>query len=131
MAFPGFFVPVQVEPDSKVPRLVNCTPHPIKFRDNDGKVVEVQPSGYTLKATPIERDAGGRDGATLVKTTFIASGEGDSELREIEVRGLMPIGSIISARAWPGRVFGLVPIEGYERKPPAERLYHCDKFTVF
>ena len=129
--FPGFFRPVQLAPGDDVPILVNCTPHEIRFQDNDGATVEVQPSGYTLKATPVESPAGERNGATLVKTTFVASDEGDGELAEIEARGFLPVGSIVSAQAWPGRVVCLVPVEGYERKPPAERLYRCDKFTVF
>ena len=132
MTFPGFFVPVQVEPDSKVPRLVNCTPHSILFRDNDGKVVKVQPSGYTLKAQPIERPAGERDGAELTYAAFAPSDEGERELREIEARGLLPIGSLVSAQAYPGRVVGLVYIDEEQRSKPApQRIYRCDKFTIF
>ena len=129
--FPGFFTPVQLTPESMVPVIVNCTPHPIRFQDNDGGVVEVQPSGYTLKATPQEIAAGERDGAELVRTTFVASDEGTRELLSIERLDALAVGSIVSAQAWPGRVFALVPVEGHERKPPAERLYRCDKFTVF
>ena len=129
--FPGFFRPIQLTPDSEVPILINCTPHIIYFRDTDGNAIGVQPSGYTLRATPTEIEAGAKQGALLVRTTFSPSAEGEKELAEIEARNLTPIGSIISAQAWPGRVFGLVPVAGYERKPPAERLYRCDKFTVF
>ena len=109
----------------------NCTPHPIRFLNSDGNVVELQPYGYTLAATPQETEAGGCKFYSLVKTVFVPSARGEAELEEIESAGMLPVGSINSAQAWPGRVVGLVPVEGYERKPPAEKLYRCDKFNTF
>ena len=112
--------------------IVNCTPHPIRFLGHDGQVVEVPPSGYTLLAKPNEVYADdGFSLFSLVRTVFVPSPEGKAELAEIEQRGLLPVGSIISAQAWPGRVVSLVPVEGYERKPPMEKLYRCDKFNTF
>ena len=108
----------------------NCTPHPIRFKVGED-IVEVPPSGMTLAATPRETAAGGGDGYALVRTVFISSEKGEAEVSECEGRGILPIGSIISAQAWPGRVVSLVPVEGYERKPPAEKLYRCDKFNTF
>jgi len=111
--------------------IINCTPHPIRFLNHDGQVVEVPPSGYTLAATPQETAAGSGNGYALVRTVFIPSEKGNAELEEIESAEMLPVGSIFSAQAWPGRVVGLVPVEGYERKPPAENLYRCDKFNTF
>lgn len=108
--------------------ILNCTPHPIRFLDG-GAVHEVGPSGFTLKADVIEQPAGERDGCELVHITFVPSEEGERELAEIEAQGLMPVGSIISAQAWPGRVFALVPVKGLERA--AKKLFRSDKFTVY
>lgn len=110
--------------------LCNCTPHPIRFQDGD-MVREVEPSGFTLRASPIEERVN-EDGAVpiLVTTKFVPSDKGTKEIESLETRGILPIGSIISAQAWPGRVYGLVSVKGYERKPPAERLYRSDKFNV-
>lgn len=110
--------------------IINCTPHNIRFLVN-GKIVEKLTSGYTLKATPQETFVKYENGIEFVKTIFVPSAEGNDELEEIESRGLFPVGSIISAQAWPGRVVSLVPVEGYERKPPNEKLYRIDKFNTF
>jgi hypothetical protein len=110
---------------------VNCTPHPIRFLDNDDNTVTVQPSGYTLKALPKETLVKVEDGVEFVRTIFEPSMEGSNDVASMESRGLLPVGSIISAQAWPGRVVSLVPVEGFERKPPAEKLYRCDKFNTF
>lgn len=131
MAFPGFFRPVQLTPESQVKVLANCTPHQIRFLDLDGEVRTVQPSGYKLQAIPQEEIVKIEDGCEFVKTVFVASPEGDDEVDSIEHRRLLPVGSIISAQAWPGRVVSLVPVVGFERKPPAEKLYRCDKFNIF
>jgi hypothetical protein len=110
---------------------VNCTPHSIRFLDGE-TIREVQPSGYTLRAMPKETQVDLGDGSVeFVRTVFEPSDEGTKELDEIERRDLLPIGSIISAQAWPGRVVSLIPVEGYERKPPAEKLYRPDKFNTF
>lgn len=109
----------------------NCTPHPIRFQDGD-MVREVEPSGYTLRASPIEEQVSEKGAIpVLVITKFAPSDEGTKDLESLERREILPIGSIISAQAWPGRVYGLVSVEGYERKPPAERLYRSDKFNIF
>lgn len=131
MAFPGFFRPAQLEPDSQVQILVNCTPRPIRFMDLDGEVRTVQPSGYTLRAISQEQLVWVESGCEFVRTVFVASLEGSDEVMEITRRGLLPVGSIISAQAWPGQVVSLVLVEGHERKPPSERLYRCDKFNVY
>ena len=109
----------------------NCTPHPIRFRD--GEIVRVVPaSGFTLKAEMVEKQVSkNEDIPILVKTQFVPSDAGTEEVESLESRGILPIGSIISAQTWPGRVYGLVSVEGYSRKPPAERLYCSDKFNIF
>ena len=113
-------------------RIANCTPHTVRFADGD-QVVTVEPCGATLLATPSEKIAGScaTPPVTLVRTVFTPSSEGYDELLEIEAANVFAVGSIISAQAYPGRVWSLVPVEGFERKPPAEKLYRSDKFNIF
>lgn len=113
-------------------RIANCTPHSVRFQDGE-TVVTVEPCGSTLLATPVEEISGQSVAppVTLVKTVFQPSGDGYAELAEIESSNVCAIGSIISAQAYPGRVWSLVPVPGFERKPPAEKLYHSDKFNIF
>ena len=127
----GFFRPAQTEPMSEVSIIVNCTPHSIRFLDLDCNIITVEPSGFTLRAVPQEQHVEYENGCEFVRTIFVPSDEGEIEVESMERRNLLPVGSIISAQAWPGRVVSLVPVVGYERKPPAEKLYRCDKFNSF
>ena len=113
--------------------LANCTPHCIRFQTYDG-VVEIEPTGYTLPATPQERFVHSFDGVDFVTTKFQTNATGWEEIermREIDNDSVIIIGSIISAQAYGERVVSLVPVPGFERKPPAEKLYHADKFNTF
>lgn len=121
--------------------ICNCTPHPIRFQEQDGSIVEVMQSGMTLPATPVEKELTipvyGTGEVSFVVTFFKRSEQGEQELELISQSEqeccleIIPVGSIISAQAWPGRVVSLVPVPGFERKPPQEKLYHVDKFNIF
>jgi hypothetical protein len=117
--------------------LINCTPHEIRFQNANGDVVTVEPSGYTLKATPQEVDVTNEEarnaGITFVSTQFTGSEQGYSEIAGIrELFGnVLIIGSIISAQAFPSEVVSLVPVKGFERSAPADKLYYANKFNIF
>jgi hypothetical protein len=114
-------------------RILNCTPHPIIFKDGE-KDIKVEPSGFTLKADPVESVVSIENGITFVRTEFIASDKGRGELREIKEKfynSYIVVGSIISAQAFPGEVVALVSAPGFERKPPAEKRFLLDKFIIF
>lgn len=114
-------------------RVINCTPHSLIFKIGETSIVVALPCGAKLMANTLVGSAGTRFGAQLVKTEFVNSLEGLDELAEIERRapGVLVIGSIISAQAYPGRVVGVIATPGYERVPPAEKRVRPDKFTVF
>ena len=76
----------------------------------------------------------------FVKTEFVGTDEGKEIISSIKesfnqnaVAGetLVIIGSIIAAQAYPGEVFGLTPVPGYERVAPDDKRMRCDKFTTF
>lgn len=112
---------------------VNTTPHQINLRDEDGIDHVVPPSGVLINARAVEEPAGERDGVQFVRTRFVADEESVRVLDEIErlYPGVFPIGSIIAAQTFPGRVLAMVPVPGFERVPPAEKRMRADKFTVF
>jgi hypothetical protein len=115
--------------------IVNATPHPIKFNTVSG-IVEIQPTGYTLFATPVEEVVNHPIGGcfTAVKTVFKPSEKGWSEIAEIKEKfggGVIIVGSIISAQAYPGEVYSLVITPGLERAAPQDKTYCSDKFNVF
>lgn len=113
--------------------LMNCTPHPIKFQVGNGDTVIIPPSGQTLKATPQETVVAESNGITYVKTIFV----GDTATLEFldvmrtEYPNVILVGSIISAQAYPGSVVSLVPVPGFERAAPSDKLYHANKFNIF
>ena len=112
--------------------VVNSTPHPITFMEDDGTVVTV-PSSCIINATV--EDAVIRKAGIIkfVKPTFIPSEEGLKIIEQIHQANpdALIIGSIIAAQAFPGDVVGMTPCEGFERKPPAEKRMSTTKFVSF
>ena len=140
-------------------KIVNTTPHPCTFQGMDkveycescggagmgcpfcnhgvatvSNLYTVEPCGVLINARPVEEPAGRHpSGAVLVRTRFKATAEAEAELSHLEQEnpGAIIVGSIITAQAFPGRVFAMVPVPGFERVPPAEKRMQDDKFTIF
>jgi len=115
-------------------KIINTTVHPIRFQDENGEVFEVPPCGTVINARAIEEEAGIHpSGAELVRTRFKATPEAEKALTRLEKEhpGAVIVGSIIAAQAFPGRVFAMVPVPGFERVPPAEKRMRTDKFVTF
>ena len=116
--------------------MVNTTPHPVNIQDKDGNV-QVVPnnSEWIINAATSEAQVS----PFLVKALFHGTEEGNQKITQIEdwakenfpTDVLIIVGSIIAAQAYPGKVFGLTPVPGYERVAPAEKRMNCDKFTTF
>ena len=116
--------------------VVNSTPHPITMQDMDtGELVSV-PTSELINAKVEETMVSD----FLVKSVFVATPEGEETINMFEnifeqefpkERRLIIIGSIIAAQAYPGRVFGMTPVPGFERVPPAEKRMRNDKFVTF
>lgn len=116
--------------------MVNTTPHPLNIQDKDGNV-QVVPNNpeWVINASTQESVVA----PFLVKTVFKGTPEGLQKITQIEdwakenypTDVLIIVGSIIAAQAYPGKVFGLTPVPGYERVAPTEKRMNCDKFTTF
>jgi hypothetical protein len=118
----------------KINKIINTTPHEIRFQAFTGDIYEVPPCGVLINARPIEAPAGFHtSGAELVRTTFQPDPDSEVALEKLETEnpGAIIVGSIIAAQAFPGRVLALVPAPGFERVPPAEKRMRDDKFTTF
>ncbi|MGB9879605.1 MAG: hypothetical protein ACPLRM_02470 [Anaerolineae bacterium] len=112
---------------------VNVTPHPITLQKGE-QVFTVEPSGVLINARPEECHARTLPGGIqLVRTAFVPDPASAAALDAIEkeVPGAVVIGSIIAAQAFPGRVFAMVPVPGFERVPPEQKRMRADKFTTF
>jgi len=115
-------------------KIINVTPHPVTFQNREGNVYIVEPCGVLVNARPVEEAAGTHpSGAELVRTRFEADPASEEALARLEDEnpGVVIVGSIIAAQAFPGRVFAMVPVPGFERVPPAEKRMRDDKFTAF
>ena len=118
-------------------KIINVTPHPIRFQNRAGEVhyvYEVPPCGILINARPVEEPAGTHpSGAELVRTRFVADAASEEALTKLEREnpGAVIVGSIIAAQAFPGRVLAMIPVPGFERVPPAEKRMRDDKFTTF
>lgn len=111
--------------------IVNTTPHPISFGVGD-EIVSV-PTSVLVNAKATETLARTEDGVEFVKTVFEGTPEGEEVISKIlqEYPGAVIVGSIIAAQAYPGKVFGMTPLPGYERVAPAEKRMNPHKFTTF
>ncbi len=118
-------------------KVANVTPHAITFWTPEwSEPVEVTPSGKIINAKPNEVRVGGicdgscgmprgkaleecgcgqPESATLVETTFTTSPDAEEILGWCESHQAVPVGSIIAAQAYPGRVVAMTPAKGYER----------------
>lgn len=112
---------------------VNTTPHSINRLDGNGNLVILPPCGTLVNARSVQEVVGSIDEISLVKTRFEADTKADeflSALKSVSSKAVV-IGSIIAAQAYPGRVFGLCPVPGYERVAPAEKRMRLDQFVTY
>jgi len=103
---------------------------------NEGIVKRIEPK-ITISATPKEKEekakGKGKNGVNLVSFEYKPSLESMAKLDWLEdyYPDHIIVGSIISAQAFPGRVYGMVPVPGFERVPPERKLVRDDKFSIF
>jgi len=114
--------------------IINVTPHTIRF-SIDGEVVTIEPSGFTARAKPQEVEVGKheRTGATLVRIEYVGTPEVEAQIREMQEANpdAILVGSIVSAAAYPGMIFGMVPMPGTERLIPEEKVTNGHKFFTY
>lgn len=113
--------------------VVNCTPHPVRFQDVTGEIVTVYCDHEYLINAEVREETVNENDITYATPTFVGTEEGDAIITKIHLEhpGAIIIGSIIAAQAYPGKVCGMVPVPGYERVAPAEKLMRVDKFTRY
>ena len=111
-------------------KLCNTTPHPATFGDESGVFGSVPTSGLTVSATAKASQAGEFGGASLQRTSFEGNSENEAILNELKANGIVAFGSIIAMNAYPGLVYGLVPVKGFERVPPQEKRMQVKLFNV-
>jgi hypothetical protein len=112
--------------------VVNVTPHPLSFLDND-ELVTVPTSGVLVNAKIVNQER--TEGTvTYCIPEFVSDSESEGKLSELEETlpaGTLVVGSIIAAQAYPGRVVGMTPAPGFERVPPAEKRMSTSRFTRY
>jgi len=112
-------------------RIVNTTPHEITFRQKD-RDVTVPPGDIVVNAEPVESVVRELDGIQFVRTEFQADPEVEEIVREIaEKTGAVIVGSTIAAQTFPGLVYAMTPVPGFERVPPSEKRMNPKKFTTY
>ncbi len=118
--------------------ILNVTPHSITFgREDNNGVIIVEPSKILINARVSEKKVPKprqfREAGTPIKCvrpTYLSTIEGYDVLQEVP-KGVVVVGSIIAAQAYPGTVFAMVACKGYERVPIAEKRMRHDKFIVY
>lgn len=114
-------------------KIINLTAHPILFQNNEHKVYEVEPSGLVISAKPKEIICEDRDGLVIIKKEFHPVPSRDLPFFQLksEYPNAIFVGSIVTAQAYPGDIFALIPVRGFEKVPRTKRRYRDDKFLTF
>jgi hypothetical protein len=113
-------------------QVVNVTPHPLSFLDNN-ELVTVPTSGILINAKIVNQEQ--TEGTvTYCIPKFVSDSESEGKLSELEETlpaGTLIVGSIITAQAYPGRVVAMISAPGFERVPPAEKRMSTSRFTRY
>lgn len=112
--------------------IFNATPHVIRFwREDWSEPVEVETDAI-VSAKAQEEVVSVENGVTYVITTFTPIKDENYEIAfEAHKMGVIVVGSIIAAQAFPKTVVAMTPAKGYERVAPDQKRMSPDKFTVF
>lgn len=119
--------------------VVNTTPHDVVMQDMDGLIVTVPPCGSLVNASAKEMPID--ETGLFVRTVFTGTMDGERVIKKLNEQfnrlnypkgyRLVILGSMIAAHAYPGKVFAMTPVPGFERVPSAEKRMRCDKFTTY
>lgn len=112
----------------------NGTPHEIRFMESDGTIVIV-PKGKvsdSVKANSTETLVSTSGKTMFVTPKFTPDDESLQVIEKAYNDGAdIVVGSIIAAQAYPGKVFGMVPVEGYERATNDQKIMKSDTFVTY
>lgn len=114
--------------------IVNTTPHTITFQDGDALISIDSTTEDIINATVSEEVADEQNGITFVRSKFNGSDDGKAKIERLHAEygeDAIIVGSILVAQAYPGEVFGMTPVPGFERVAPAEKRMRIDKFTTY
>lgn len=114
-------------------KVINVSPHPMRFQEIDGSITILPASGIVLNAEKIEMNISDQRGIRFIKTHFSGSKEGSRIIKNIKEKfpEVYIVGSMIAAQAYPGNVISVTPIEGFERSCFAEKRMSTEKFNMF
>lgn len=113
--------------------VVNCTPHSITFEDA-GNLINVPSDPAYIVNARVEETVHVINGVEFATPKFVPCQEGYNIINRIHNecgKEVIIIGSILAAQSYPGLVYGMTPVPGYERVAPSEKRMRCDKFTVY
>jgi len=113
-------------------KVVVTTPHSVTLGDEEKSFV-IESSTVLINASIVEEEVATENGVTFVTTNFQGDAETLSLLKTLHEKcpGIIVIGSVVAAQAYPGLVCGLIPVKGFERVPPDQKRMRYDKFTIF
>jgi len=116
-------------------KIINVTNHPITFYWPDtGERRQIEPYGTPLRASLVRSvDSVHRSGAEICTFEYLPSQEGRNMVDKLieENPNAILVGSVVAAQAYLGDVYGIIPVNGSENLPPAERVFYGDRFSTF
>jgi len=111
-------------------KLCSTAPHPVTFGDENCIFGDVPPSGMAVSAKPTASPAGEFGGASLQTLSFKGDPKYYAILEGLKKKGIVAFGSVIAMTAYPGLVYGLVPVEGFERVSLKYKRAQANLFNI-
>ena len=124
-------------------RVINATPHPIRFKMPDGSVEVVESDPEVVKifdAKAVEKGwqvskLGDTPTISFVKKRFEGTAQGKDIAAQLALSTrenlILVLGSIVSAQVYGYPVVSPVPVPGTERAVPSDKIYLSNKFNLF
>lgn len=125
---------VEVSDGTKVVKIVNTTPHEIRFTDDSLELdVTIEPSALVNAKAVTSSVESGIPGVLYQTTNFVPDELTEKVLKQFKEthQDVVIIGSLIAAQAYPGVVAAMVAHPTLMRVPPQEKRMLFDRFTIY
>lgn len=128
----GFTMPTELPNGIAI---FNATPHNLNFWNPKTRDVTVAKSDMTINTRPVETVQEKWNGAEFVTVEYYPDDNGLDLIKFIreEYPGVLIVGSVLSAMAYPGEVVASIPLKGGDRlrSKTNSRRVCSDRFTTF
>lgn len=114
-------------------QIINTTQYTLIFEDKKGNRYKVTPQELIQAYIEFFMAGENQHDIVLKKINYTSTSESIQTLQKMEKEypDAIIVGHLIAAQAFPGRVFALCPIDGYEKVKNTDKIYKDWEFITF